>query len=126
MWSPQDQRHQRHCYPSLPAALGSIDYQYVTVLADPDWQPKRPKSKPTVDPVFALQLWERLTGASASEFEAEGLQEPNVQWFKKVCGHCEPCRRAAKRQAQGFVPRKKGIQCTALPKVGSCNACELC
>ena len=74
---------------------------------------------PSIDPAFALQLWEQLTGASASQAEAEGLQDPDVLWFNKVCGHCRLCRRAAKRKAQALVPRKKGIQCTALPKVGS-------
>ena len=106
--------------PSLPAVHGNIDIHYVAFFADPNWQPKRP-SKATVDPAFAHQLWERLTGASASQAEAKGLQQPDVQWFKKVCGHCGPCRRAVKRQAQGLVPRKKGIQCAALPKVSSCS-----
>ncbi|KAL3148110.1 hypothetical protein ABBQ38_014391 [Trebouxia sp. C0009 RCD-2024] len=80
---------------------------------NPDWQPK---GKPTVDPAFALQLWERLTGGSASQAEATGGQPP-LPWFRRVCGHCRPCRKAAKRKAQGLVPRKTGVPCTVLPKL---------
>ena len=99
--------------PFLPKAPGNSMGLIYDLFADPDWQPKPSNGKLSVDPAFALQLWERLTGGSASQTE-----DPDVQWFKKVCGHCQPCRQAARRRAEGLVPRKKGISCTALPKVG--------